>query len=449
MKLLVTAIFFFFLTGNAISQDLDSLEKDWYFMMLSYGNVKDFHHFDLDHKKLELRIESDSVKRKVTLDSSEIHAFFESLKKVLNEKTSNPITDAKYDKWSEEKAAQIWYDYSNYQFDRRSNEIAIAILQDFNWLDNRNALIIEERHHQKRKHLSFNIYSEEQTIRLESRTPFKQFELEYKSADTIIYSDKLLAALEDLFQFKDSSSFETTSIEKIQVNYAFEVKIKDSINNYWLHEILDEKEFNFLTNRVFIQNPVICSKETIDWGKRNAVRFLTPSTFHGNIWYSLIFAYPNLEKYISGYEPKDFFSERTRYKRRLDEKFLDKNQVIEYCQKNFQSKGIIHYVRNRSFSFKARRDFKSDFKASGQDKHLYKGKLKHAILFELQEGEHNDLQYHEKLKNVSYWVFLEDGTIILWQSSGDKIMNFPQEFVNGTNCKVISKEDFTLYETKN
>lgn len=451
MKQILTAILLICLFNTSFSQNIDSLEKNWRAMLLSYRDEKGFHHFDLDHRNLQLNTDSDSTpNRVITIDSALLHPIFQSLKNGFTENSHTLSDSDKYKKWSQEKAEHAWFEYTNKQFDRRSNEIAIDILQEFNWIDHRNSLILEEEYAKKPQRLSLRIFSEKSVIQIDSRIPFVEFDITYEKKHSKLYSTTLFNALESLFQFRDSNFVQTIEFEQIQMQFAYELAIKDSLNAYWssLVRSRDKKSMEKLEQFYPVTEAYVSTNPTIDWGNRKRVTLILNARDF-NVHYSLTYDYSFLLNLYDQFSPH-IFAYKHRYHRGTTERMEDSllnNPVIDYCTTNYGSKGIVHYVRRRSLSFKAKQQFKKDFKSSGQDKNLYKGKLKNAILFELQEGEPNDYMYHEKLVNVSYWVFLEDGTIVLWQSSGDNIMNFPKEFITGTKCKVISNADFHRYTT--
>ncbi len=449
MKLLVTAILLVFISFNLFSQDFEAIKKNWRTIQLDLGPDWSTY-YKLKHKNLELITTKDSSKTISTVDSTLVLQLFQAIEKSVKRANIPDSSNVNHLPWNREKAQRAWFDFSQYQFDERSNEIAIGILQNFDWNKHKNEIEEYIRYHNRdfrllHLNISYEENSEPSFISMGSRTPFVNYDLHNDEGYIHFSSFEVYSALQQLFQFPHSKENQ----EAMECKYIFETEIEDSLNNYWLNlaRRRNKKSMQKLEKLFPVREASISEKATIDWGNRKHVTLLLNSHDY-KVQYSLTYDYSFLLNLYDYFEPHTFAYKHAYFRgksERLEDSLLQ-NPVVNYCENNYLAKGLLHYVRRRSLSFKARRDFKQDFKESGQDKNVYKGKLKHAILFELQEGEHNDLQYHEKAPNVSYWVFLEDGTIILWQSSGDKIMNFPQDFVNRANCKVISKEDFKRYE---
>jgi len=454
MKFLLTTIFLVFLSTLGFSQSADSTEKHWRKIRFDIGPKGTS--YTIDRKNLEMTITSDSTKVKTTVDSTLIHQLFQSIENGMNYQHSNSL-NTNYNSWDRGKSERIWFTFSQHQFDERSNEIAINTLQNFDWNQHKKRIEEYRRHYSSESRfliiaISYLVDSAAMGSQfIFSKTPFIQYELNSENKDTAFSSLDIYPFLQDLFQFSKPIENQKAFFDELQCFYTFNAAINDSINSYWLALVRkrDKRSMKLLERSFTVQEAYISKKPTIDWGHRKSARLLlNTSDYH--IYYSLISDYSMIFNAYDYFSPHDFVIKHSSYRGKLKvwEDSLLPTPIIDYCKNTYRSKGIIHYVRNHSLSFKARRDFKHDFKATGQDKNLYKGKLKHALLFELQEAEHEDLKYHEKLPNVSYWVFLEDGTIILWQSSGDKIMNFPKEFVSGAVCKVISKEEFKSYGPK-
>ena len=114
-------------------------------------------------------------------------------------------------------------------------------------------------------------------------------------------------------------------------------------------------------------------------------------------------------------------------------KRLENNPVYQYALNNKNARGEIHFVNRKSLSAEAKRMFLQDVKSSGGKKSKYRGKFNKATFFVL----------YEKTKfgrNYSRWVFLKDGTCILWQYGGDSVMNIPKEVLPKSGeyaCKEI------------
>jgi hypothetical protein len=115
---------------------------------------------------------------------------------------------------------------------------------------------------------------------------------------------------------------------------------------------------------------------------------------------------------------------------------LSGNPVYEYCIAGENRLGQIHFVNKKSLSGQAKREFLRDVKANGQESSKFKGKFKKAIFFELSE-------FQDDGRSFSRWIFLKDGTLILWQLKGSYLLNLSDEYTeeNGYVCRVISRDE--------
>ena len=176
---------------------------------------------------------------------------------------------------------------------------------------------------------------------------------------------------------------------------------------------------------------------SIEWGGLIASNcleiILKDSTISNNVQFSTVFG-------------RRLFLHPTRPLIRNKNKILDRlkdNPVFEYCLKNDNSLGEIHFVNRKSLSNQAKREFLRDVKINGKDKSMYKGKFHNAIFFELTE-------YIDNNRSFSRWIFLQDGTIVLWQLKGDYLMNLPDDYSskNGYICREIDRIEIKTMPNK-
>lgn len=188
--------------------------------------------------------------------------------------------------------------------------------------------------------------------------------------------------------------------------------------------------FKTLSKHFEIVDAEMSMMGSIEWGGFIAANcleiILKDSTISNNVQFSAVFG-------------RRLFLHSTRPIIRKKNKILallKGNPVFEYCLENETSVGEIHFVNRKSFSNQAKRGFLRDVKTSGQAKSKYKGKFHKAIFFELTE-------YRDNKRSFSRWIFLQDGTIILWQLKGDYLMNLPDEYSNenGYICKEIDQNE--------
>ena len=111
---------------------------------------------------------------------------------------------------------------------------------------------------------------------------------------------------------------------------------------------------------------------------------------------------------------------------------LKDNPVYKYTLNCDNCLGEIHLVKSKSLSKKAKANFIEDLETNGIDKHKYDKKYKDAIFFELTEQRNNQ-------QSFSRWIFLKDGTLLLWELKGNYLMNLPKDSIQnqGYICREI------------
>lgn len=116
---------------------------------------------------------------------------------------------------------------------------------------------------------------------------------------------------------------------------------------------------------------------------------------------------------------------------------LSTNRVFQYTLANANTRGEIHFVNRRSLSWLAKWNFKSELKYLGMKRNQFNGHYRSAIFYELKEKRNDGASF-------SRWIFLKDGTYILWQLRGNYLMNLSSEITeeNGYICKIINEADF-------
>jgi hypothetical protein len=243
-----------------------------------------------------------------------------------------------------------------------------------------------------------------------------------------IYDSKLSELVAELLPDKLPNNKERLSgqdFNGVFVQKIYEIFLVDK-ENY-----LDAKNafpgiFKSLEKNFEIMKAEIMDMSSIEWGGNVGSRCLEfslkDSTISKNIRFNT----------ISGVN--EFFSTKKSiiYKKNDLIHSLKENPVYQYTLNCNNCLGEIHWVKSKSLSTKAQNNFKEDLGDSGVDKNKYDGKYKDAIFFELTE--HRDLE-----KSFSRWIFLKDGTLILWQLRGSFLMNLPKEVSEnqGYVCKEI------------
>ncbi len=116
---------------------------------------------------------------------------------------------------------------------------------------------------------------------------------------------------------------------------------------------------------------------------------------------------------------------------------LSDNLIYQYTIKNSSAFGDIHFVNNKSLSGEAKRNFKSDLKDNGMKRNLFRGKFRHAIFYELTEDR-------DKEHSFSRWIFLKDGTNLLWEIKGSFLMDLHPDVIKdkGYICRVVTNKEW-------
>jgi hypothetical protein len=118
-------------------------------------------------------------------------------------------------------------------------------------------------------------------------------------------------------------------------------------------------------------------------------------------------------------------------------KRLSNNRIYQYTAGHSHAIGEIHFVNRKSLSGEAKRNFKKDLKDNGVKKNMFRGKFRHAIFYELTDRQN-------ERNSFSRWIFLKDGTLILWEINGDFLMDLNPEIVKekGYVCRVITSREW-------
>ena len=216
-------------------------------------------------------------------------------------------------------------------------------------------------------------------------------------------------------------------IEKI---YSAYIEDKENFikarNRYSSTFMLLEKEFEIKKAEI---NDMSSIEWGGNWGRTCLEMSLKDSTISKNIEFYTIFGTNKLLN-----SPKNII-----YKKDKLIELLEENPVYNYTLNCESCLGEIHWVKSQSLSKEAEKSFKEDLADNGIDKSKYNGKYGNAIFYELTE-------YLNSKRSFSRWIFLKDGTLILWQLRGDYLMNLPESFVKnqGYICKEIEPKKITM-----
>lgn len=190
------------------------------------------------------------------------------------------------------------------------------------------------------------------------------------------------------------------------------------------------KQFKYLENEFEIKKAEMSYMSSIEWGGwfgRPALEILlADSSISNQIQFSTVFGRHHIT-----HSPKSIIRNKDKIINRLEG-----NPVFDYTINCNNCAGEIHWVKSKSLSNEAKRNFLSDVKDNGLKKRHFRGKFRNAIFFELTE-------FRDSKSSFSRWIFLQNGMVILWQLQGEYLMNLPDtETENqGYICKVFKGEE--------
>lgn len=191
--------------------------------------------------------------------------------------------------------------------------------------------------------------------------------------------------------------------------------------------------FKLLEKEFEIKKAEITDMSSIEWGgnfgRACLEMSLKDSTISKNIEFYTIYGTNKLLN-----SPKSIIDKKDELIESLKE-----NPVYKYTLNCQSCLGQIHWVKSQSLSKEAEKNFKDDLVDNGIGKNKYNGKYGNAIFYELTE-------YQNSERSFSRWVFLKDGTLILWQLRGKYLMNLPKSFAEnqGYICKEIEPQKITM-----
>lgn len=243
-----------------------------------------------------------------------------------------------------------------------------------------------------------------------------------------IYNSKLSELVAELLPDKLPNNKERLSGQNFNQSFVqkiYAVFLADK-ENYLDTKNTYRRTFKSLEKEFEITKAEIVDMASIEWGNHFGRECLEMSLKDASISKNIQFCT------ISGVNELISSKKSIIYKKHYLINLLKENPVYKYTLNCDNCLGEIHWVKSKSLSTEARNNFKEYLEKSGKDKKKYDGRYKDAIFFELTEKRNSE-------KSFSRWIFLKDGTLILWQLRGDFLMNFPKDFSEnqGYICKEV------------
>lgn len=356
---------------------------------------------------------------------------FEIINLIKNDSTSfeKPLISFGRDSlWLVDNAEKLWKEYTKDKETRKEiDSIAINIIKDYKKANQAASSLQGSQWTDDYPLVVISVIKGNDTL---SAYSFGQhaYMLPWNIKNRKVYNSKISELLAELLpdNYPDNKdrlsgkNFNNSFITQIYASFLVEKE------NYLEAKSKFSRTFKALEKEFQITKAEIIDMSSIEWGgvlgKECLEMSIKDSTISKNIEFHT----------ISGINELLSSKRSIIYKKHYLLSSLKENPIYNYTLNCDNCLGEIHWVKFKSLSKKARNNFKEYLEKNGIDKNKYDGNYKDAIFFELTE-------YRNSEKSFSRWIFLKNGTLILWQLSGDFLMNLPKEISEnqGYICKEI------------
>lgn len=330
--------------------------------------------------------------------------------------------------WLDQNAAKLWKEYrKNWKTTKEIDSIAIGAIKDVRKA-NKIAISLQGSNSTDDYPFVFiQLINKNDTLSVSSNGQYP-YMLPWHIKKHKVYNSRLSELIAELLPDKVPSNKERLSGKDFNyhfINEFYREFIKDK-ENYLEARNKYSRAFKLLEKEFEIKKAEIVDMSSIEWGgdfgRRCLEMSLKDSTVSKNIEFYTIFG---TNKFLNS--PKKILYNKDKLIN-----LLELNPIYNYTLNCDNCLGEIHWVKSKSLSKEAKKKFKEDLFNNGIDKNKYNGRYRDAIFFELTE-------YRDSETSFSRWIFLKDGTLILWQLKGNYLMTFPKGFVEnkGYICKEI------------
>jgi hypothetical protein len=435
MKSVSVTVLLLFCTFSLYPQTFDLHKDSWERIIISdsYAGWSHFNNqFEIKriHGELILTNARDSTIGKI--NQGTLDKFFESLK---NEEdiSKDPLKIFGKDSiWLIDNAEKIWFSYLgdknepseidsfaiNTAKDYGKIKRVVWGIQGFNWTDDY-------------PFTSVLILNGSDTLRIHSSGQYP-FMMPWNVKGKAIYNSVIPSTISNILPWNIRSNRFRLSGERFDF-YLMDRIYKSFIEDYRDHFIAKLRypnQFAILEQYYRISNAKLADMGSIEWGGFISAPCLKmqlkSKEFPDNISFSVI-----LGRRIKLHSVRPIIKKQNGLKSQIV-----KNHVYQYTIKNPSTTGKIHFVNKRSLSGQAKRNFKNDLKDNGMKRNMFMGRYRNAVFYELTEDRDN-------AQSFSRWIFLKDGTTILWEIQGNYLMDFKSDIVKekGYICRVITDND--------
>lgn len=330
--------------------------------------------------------------------------------------------------WLVSNAEKLWKSYTkNRKTTKEIDSIAISTIKDYDrvnkvasslqgsvWTDDYPLVIV-------------SVIKEKDTLSAYSYGQYP-YMLPWNLKKRQIYNSKIPAVIAELLPNKFPSNKERLSGENFEnslVGGIYKAFLADK-ESYLEARNKYPRTFKALRKEFEITKAEIMDMSSIEWGgdygSMCLEMYLKDVKISKNIQFNI----------ISGANELLGSKRSIIYKKDNLISMLKANPVYKYTLNCDTCLGEIHWVKSKSLSLKAQNNFKEDLEENGIAKNKYDGQYKDAIFYELTERRGLEVSF-------SRWIFLKNGTLILWQLKGNYLMNFSKDFFEKTGyiCKEV------------
>jgi hypothetical protein len=429
-------ILIIFTAKNIQSQDYKEIQNNWVKIIIldGYGNgYSGFSNkYEITKKDLlvvkKLKNQQDSIIKKIELETiNKLFSEFNNDNLIIKDPLSRYRKDST---WLINNAEKLWNNYDMYTTDE-IDIAAIEVLKNYSEIKEVIESMQGERWTNDYPYIEVKIIGEKDTLKITSEGQYPFMLPWIYQKDTMFYNSKISEIIASFLPNTIVSNRKRLSGEnfnQILINEIYSYKIEDKVEFIQARRSHPIK-FKKIEKYYQITKAQIVHMSSLSWREGSiAARCLDlklqDTIISKNIYFSVI-----LGKRLFLYPVNPLL----RLKKKVVKK-LENNPIYQYTLENKNSIGDITFVNRNSLSKKAKRSFLEDVKEQNLNLDNLKYKLNNAILYYLREVRNNKRSY-------STWLFLDDGTIILWKFDGDFLMDFPKEIVSkkGDLCKIIDR----------
>ncbi|WPO78066.1 hypothetical protein [Flavobacterium sp. KACC 22761] len=418
-KSIMVILFVLFGTQTLVGQNNNDNLNDWDKIVIcdAYRGWSNFEN-NFQIKRQDLLLTSlekpDSIIKKIDPKSvSEILKLIKSKNDSVSSFKNPLISFGRDSLWLVDNAEKLWKNYrKNRETTEEIDSIAIATLRNYKKANQAASSIQGSHWTDDYPVIIFHAIKGNDTLSAYSYGQYS-YMLPWNTNKGKIYNSKIseliAAILPDKFpnnkERLSGINFNSTLVKAVYESFLEEKE------NYIEAKNTFPRTFKILEKKFEITKAEIMDMSSIEWGGDSGKECLEMSLKDLSIS-------KNIEFYTISGVNEIFSTKKSIITKKNDLLHLLRgNPVYRYTLNCDNCLGQIHWVKSKSLSREAKNSFKGYLEENGIDKNKYDGNYKNAIFFELTE-------YRNSKKSFSRWIFLENGTSLLWQLRGDFFNGF-------------------------